>query len=283
LNPDVGREGKVSVLVNNSIRQRKVVVIGAGTAGLNAALEAKKRGHYVEVFEKENKIGGLLHVASVPIGKERLKYYIDYLEESVKELDLTIHFNEEVTFEKVSDLNPDVVIIATGSRPLIPGGIPGIKNPTVVTAHEVLKGELSIENKNIIVLGGGSIGCETADYLAKTNKVTIIELCNELAREMERINRKALLKRLREQEVNVMLNTRLEEVNLDKVIIREKNIIQEIPADFVVLAVGLTPVLPEWIERIQEIGIDYFVIGDAQTPGKLIDAISRGIAVGRTI
>lgn len=283
LNPDVGQEGHINAFSCISNSKRRVIIIGAGPAGLNAAIEAKKRGHFVEVIEKGNEIGGLIHLASIPYCKEILQNYVDFLRESIKEHDIMIHFNEEATFEKIKSLNPNVIVFATGSRPITPANIPGINNGNVITAHDLLRGKRDLMDKNIIVLGGGAIGCEVADLLAEKNKVTIIEMGDILAARTERINRAALIKRLKDMHVNVMLGTRLEEIGTNKAAVRVKAAVHEIPADVIVLSVGAVPVLPEWAERVHEIGAYYYTIGDAQIPGKLIDAVHQGTALGRRL
>ncbi|MHC1761441.1 MAG: FAD-dependent oxidoreductase [Negativicutes bacterium] len=283
VNPDVGQEGRSSVAVASGTKHKKVIVIGAGAAGLNVALEAKKRGHEVVVLEKGSDIGGLVNIASAPFGKQAMQSYVAYLRNSIQEQNLKINFNEEATFERVSGLNPDVVVFATGSRSIIPAGIPGIRNENVLTAHDVLRNGMTFKNKNLVIIGGGSIGCETADFLAENNKVAIVEMLSELAADAEKVNRADLLKRLNQLGVNIMLETRLKEVGLEKVLVRSKGQLQEIAADFVILAVGVVPALPEWAGKISENGIDSFIIGDARMPGKLINAVSQGAAVGRLI
>jgi 2,4-dienoyl-CoA reductase-like NADH-dependent reductase (Old Yellow Enzyme family)/thioredoxin reductase len=283
VNPDVGREGRQNHGACTAANRKKVVVIGAGAAGLNAALEAKKRGHSVVVFEKGSDIGGLINIASVPCGKKAIQSYAEYLRDSIQEQQIEICYQEEATFEKVRSLNADAVVFASGSRAVIPDGIPGVRNENVLTAHEVLSGKLEFKNENIIILGGGSIGCEVADLLAGDNRVTVIEMLGELAVETERLSRAELLKRLDDMHVNTMRESRLEEITPNRVTVIQNNVLHELPADHVILAVGVIPVVPEWVERLREEGIEHYIIGDALTPGRLIDAVSQGAAIGRFI
>ena len=282
VNPDVGQEGRQ----HNSVGcadKKKIVVIGAGAAGLNAALEAKRRGHEVIILEKGNDVGGVLNIASIPFGKQAIQRYVNYLRDCLTQADLRISFNEEATFEKINSYNPDAVVIATGSRSIIPSDIPGIADDIVVTSHDVLGQKVMLTGKNIAIIGGGSIGCEVADFLAENNKVTLIEMRGELAADIQKQNRVDLLKRLDAFGVNSMLDTQLKEIFSDKIRVSSNGQLKEISVDFVVLAVGVVPALPEWAGKVLESQIDSFVIGDALLPSKLIDAVSQGVAVGRLV
>ncbi len=281
VNPDVGQEGRQNCCPGTG--RKKVVVIGAGAAGLNAALEAKKRGHSVVVLERGSEIGGLLNIAAVPCGKKVIQSYVEYLRDSIQEQQIEIRYQEEATFEKVRSFSPDAVVVASGSRAIVPEGIPGVRNPNVLTAHDVLSGTHALKNENIIILGGGSVGCEVADFLAPDNQVTVIEMLGELAAETERLSRAELLKRLDNLHVTIMREARLEEITPSKVTVRKNGTLHELPADHVILAVGVIPVVPEWVERLREEGIEHYIIGDALAPARLIDAVSQGTAIGRLI
>ncbi len=283
VNPDVGQEGRQQCCAVAGEERKQVVVIGAGAAGLNVAREAKKRGHAVVVFEKGGEIGGLLNIASMPCGKNTLRSYVEYLRDSVREEHIAVRYHEEATFEKVRGLDPDAVVFASGSRAIVPEGIPGVRNENVVTAHEVLGGMPRLKDENIIILGGGSIGCEVADLLAADNRVTVIEMLADLAMETERLSRAELLKRLDDQRVTILREARLEAIAPDRVTVRKGDTVHELPADRVILAVGAVPVVPEWMERLRGEGVECYVIGDALMPGRLIDAVSQGTAIGRLI
>lgn len=283
VNPDVGLEGRICFLPPGRDGNKKVVVIGAGPAGLNAAMEAAKRGYSVDIFEKGEDIGGMVNLAAIPPFKGVFKDYVDHLRESLKEHDISFHFNKEATLEDIRKLDPQVVICATGSRPIIPYSIPGVENDNVITAHDFLRGDLDIAGKKVVVLGGGSIGCEVADLLAEKNDVTIVEMASELAVESEKINRRSLLRRLEDGNVKVLLCSRLEEIGRDSVSVREKDTVRQLPSDYVILSVGVVPARPGWIDDIRETGADVLFIGDAGAPGRLINAVSEGAAVGRSV
>lgn len=283
VNPDVGQEGRSCVPLENPSKRRNVVVIGAGPGGLNAALEAARRGYSVTVFEKRSEIGGQVNLASVPPFKGIFQKYIDFLRDSLMEYDVKFRISEEATLEKIQSLEPRAVVFATGSKPVIPSRIPGIEEEKVVTAHDLLRERADIEGRSIVILGGGLVGCEVADLLAGKNSVTIVEMLDRLAADAEKINRGALLGRLEAMKVRIMLDSCLEKIGKDSLEVRNKDGLQLLPYDQLVLSVGVVPECPEWIDEIRGTGADVYLIGDAGGPGRLIDAVSEGAAVGRAL
>lgn len=283
VNPDVGQEGRSCVPLENASKKRNVVVIGAGPGGLNAALEAARRGYSVTVFEKRSEIGGQVNLASVPPFKGVFQKYIDFLRDSLMEYDIKFRISEEATLEKIQSLEPRAVVFATGSKPVIPYRIPGIEEEKVVTAHELLRERADIEGRSIVILGGGLVGCEVADLLAEKNSVTIVEMLDRLAADAEKINRGSLLGRLEAMKVRIMLDSCLEKIGKDSLEVRNKDGLQLLPYDQLVLSVGVVPECPEWIDEIRGTGADVYLIGDAGGPGRLIDAVSEGAAVGRAL
>jgi protein-L-isoaspartate O-methyltransferase len=108
-------------------------------------------------------------------------------------------------------------------------------------------------------------------------------MLGELALESEKINRRFLLKRLKDGNVKALLCSRLEEIGKDSVSVREKDTVRQLPFDHLILSVGVVPARPEWINEIRETGADVLVIGDAGAPGRLINAVSEGTAIGRSV
>lgn len=283
INPDVGQEGRSYVPLDNGSKRRNVVVVGAGPGGLNAALEAARRGYSVTVFEKRGEIGGQVNIASVPPCKGVFHKYIGFLRDSLMEYDVQVLINEEATFQKIRSLEPKAVIFATGSKPVIPSRIPGIEEEKVVTAHDLLRQKPDLEGENVAVLGGGLVGCEVADLLAEKNSVTIVEMLNSLAADAERINRSALLGRLEAMNVKIMLNSCLEKIGKGFLEIRNNEGLELVPFDLLVLSIGVVPDCPVWIDEIRGTGAEVYLIGDAKGPGRLINAVSEGAAVGRNL
>jgi NADPH-dependent 2,4-dienoyl-CoA reductase/sulfur reductase-like enzyme len=175
---------------------KRVIVIGSGVAGIEAARVASMRGHKVTLHEKGKELGGQILLSAVPPGKEKMLWFRDYLVMQIKKQGVEIKLNCEVDTESIIKEEPNVVILATGARPST-SNISGIKGPNIHFAWDILAGQIKLKGKNIAVLGGGVVGCETAELLARhRNRVTIIEMLSDIANDMEPINRRVLLNEL---------------------------------------------------------------------------------------
>ena len=279
-NPTVGRLESDEILIP-VLNPKKVLIVGAGPGGLEAAVTLKKRGHEVTVWDKENTIGGNLRLGDVPPGKEKLKWMIDYYDYMINELGIDLELNKEASLDSIKAFHPDTIIFATGSEPIVPP-VKGITGNNSINYTEVLgEKHRDITGKKVVVGGGGLVGCETALLLAKNNDVSIIEMLPELAMGMEPLSRGYLLRELNESGVSVYVNSTVKEVEEDKVVIREFEHEKSISYDIFVVAFGGKP--NRKLYETLDGGYEKYFIGDAFGVAKIIDAVQSGYAIGRMI
>lgn len=259
----------------------RIAVVGGGPAGMEAARVAAQRGHRVVLFEKKPELGGQLIVAALPPYKEDLDRLTEYLADQLAKAGVDVRLNVEVTPEVVREEKPDAVIMAVGGIPIIPD-VPGVGDPKVVIAQDVLAGREV--GQNVVIIGGGMVGCETGHFLAEKGKhVTIVEMLKRLANDVSPMVRRRLLDGLREKQVTTIKGANCEEITASGVhITTSQDERQEIPADSVVLAVGYraNDALFRSIEgELPEV----YCIGDAADPQRIREAINAGYQAGLSL
>ncbi|WP_306573538.1 NAD(P)/FAD-dependent oxidoreductase [Anaerotruncus massiliensis (ex Togo et al. 2019)] len=266
-------------------KAQKILIAGAGPAGLEAAYDLTLRGFRPLVYERESKPGGLINLAALPPQKERMREITNFRVAALEEAGIAIQYGSEVTPELLERERPDVLIVATGSVAAVPP-IPGIDGENVVTADELLSGRKPLRGSHIVVLGGGLVGCEAADYLAAAGRrVEIVEMTDKLADGLNQSRRRFLLKRLSEHGVAAHLLTKAERVALPEVRVCSQNYSYALEGvDGVVVAAGRNPQdrLSAWAKEHLP-GTRVFVIGDAGRPGVALDAIHQGARVAAQI
>jgi 2-enoate reductase len=283
VNPATGRER--AYRIEKAEKAKRVMIIGGGAAGLEAARVASLRGHRVTLYEKTSSLGGHLIEASIPSFKKDLARLLAWYKVELKKLDLEIKLNTEVKAEIVEREKPEVLLIATGSKPIVPG-IPGLEKEKVTTAIDLLLGKKNAGEK-VFILGGGLIGCETALWLAQHGKkVTIGEMAGDLmvaGIPVQHMNRMMLLNLLKFHGVDTIVNSTLLEVRDGGVLLIdtcfEKKMLR---IDTVVLAVGLSA--DQALHKsLRGQTPKVFLIGDSRTPQNVMGAVWDAYTVANAL
>ena len=280
VNAALGREREYEIKPAEKIK--RVLIIGGGPGGMEAARVAALRGHDVTLYEKDKKLGGQLVPASVPSFKQPIKDQVEYLKNQIEKLGVKIVLGREATPGLVKELKPDVVILATGASPLIPE-IPGVDVDKVTTAGDILLGEKEAGEK-VVIIGGGEVGSELAWFLAeKGKKVTIVEMLYGVAMDMNLFSRFYLLDKLAELGVEVLTTMTAEQITDEGVAtVDMSGNRQVVAADTVILAVGFRSD-SELEEKLKGEVPELYTAGDCVRPGKILGAIHGGSRIARLI
>ena len=286
INPWAGREAELRE-IKAAATSQKVMVVGGGIAGLQAALWLGKRGHRVFLYEKSDRLGGQILLAAMPPHKEEIRQFLELLIRQIKKLKVKIHLNSEVTPERLIQERPHSVILATGGRPLRPQNIPLHDKMKCIYAWDVLSGKEKNLGGKTVVLGGGFVGAEIADFIrtaGMAEEVEILEMREAMAFDLEPAFRQLLIERLEKLGVKMLSHFRVREVTARQVIGEDvcTKDTKKIDADAVVIALGTESVeFP--LEPIPKKGIRFFLIGDARTPRGIAEAVRDGYLAGISI
>lgn len=280
VNPVLGHEYEYNLEPGKD--KKKVFIAGAGIAGMEAARAAAMKGHQVEIFEKKDTVGGQFISAAYPPFKGEFATYTAWLWRDIQKYEnITLHLNTELTSDKVKHEKPDKVIIASGAKPVIPN-VPGINSENVVLAEDVLLGNADT-GMNVLVVGGGMVGSETAAYLGMQckNKVTIVELKDAIASDMEAGIRDDLKDCLRRCYVDVKTGMSIAGVTEEGAILRKGDEDILFRCDTIVLAIGTKSYCP-LVEELKGI-CDTVVVGDAVKARQAIQASAEGFTSGLNV
>ncbi len=285
-NATVGKPGECALNVSVGIEKeyaempkigagKTVLVVGAGPAGLSAAITLARRGYSVSVLEKEAVPGGQVNVAAAGPHKDKLHWCIDDLSAEAADLGVSFEYGVEATAEAITARQPWAVVVAAGGTPLRPRSIPGIAQPHVYTAPEILTGKVRLEGKRVAVIGSGLTGLETTEALNLAgNEVTVVEMAKTVAPGAWFQFVDDSMSRIEPCGTKFLLNTALCAVAEDHVTLqdRKKNRRVFLPVDAVVLAMGVRP-NNALVNDLTALGVKAVAVGDAAKGGTIGHAV----------
>ncbi|MFC1857552.1 FAD-dependent oxidoreductase [Thermodesulfobacteriota bacterium] len=276
VNPWCGREKEMEI--TPAPKAKKVMVVGGGPGGMEAAWVAAERGHEVTLYEKTNQMGGQMVLAAIPPTREDWNVFRQYQMKKVAEHGVCVVTGTEVTPELVKEEKPDAVIIATGSAPVKPN-IPGADGINVVDVRDVLQGKARCRSP-IIVAGGGCVGCGVAEWLAEQGKqVKIVELLETVAADMGLNDMMMQIGRFGDKGVEVFTKKKITQITLKGVTVEEDGKTEDIEGETIVLAMGAQPD-QKLAEALKGQVAEILTVGDCIEARKSINAVYEGAKAG---
>ena len=269
--------------------KKNVLVIGSGPAGMEAAFVAAKRGHHVVLCEKEAELGGLMRIAAVPIAKQDLTRLIQYMARRLEGAGVEVRLNCAVDQAMLEgEFKGYEVIAGAGAQPIVVPAFTGFKQ--WMTADDVRAGR-AFPGRKIVVIGGGSVGCETADYLAplvndlypRNREITLLEMAPGVMASESGPGRSLLVQRMMAKGVQMICGARVEKVDESSIWYTkdgQQHCIAD--ADTLVLAMGYKAD-PALEEMLKAAGASYHLIGDANKVGTIKDAIGAGYETAKAL
>ena len=307
-NARAGFEGERQLLKTDN--PKKVMIVGAGAGGLEAAITAAICGHQVEIYEKDSDIGGQLWIAGAPPHKQEILEFIRYYRAQINKHQIPLHLNTAVDSEVIKKKNPDYIILAEGARPILPQ-IDGYDDPRVYSAWQVLKGN-PVLGKSVAVIGGGSVGLETAVFIAAkgtltpetlhflfayeavsperlrelmfqgSSNVTVFEMLPRIGQDVGKSTRWILFDNLKRYKISVKTGAKVTSI-ADGIVKFEKDGQKEqMQFDNVILASGSQSV-PGISADVKKMGYPFATVGDGVRAGKLNEAIHGGFLAAMNI
>ena len=302
VNPRVGREAETEF--RYAEEKKRIFVAGGGPAGMEFALTATRQGHDVTLYEASDTLGGQVNLIKAVPGKEAYSGVVKSLERHLEVYGVKVKRGTRLTAEMVDKEKPDLLVVATGAKPA-KLDISGMDQPNVVSAWDVLNGTVSDIGRQVIIIGGGATGCETALMIANLDipsaesfaflalhsaddleylrnglfnsgrKVTVLEIAPHMAGNMGISTRWPLIKSLKLLSVELRTKTKIRGIEENRVVIESEKGEERLTADTIVIATGSRSV-DALVQEVKEGGIEVITIGDAKEPRKILDAVFEG-------
>ena len=308
VNPQAGRESELEI--KKASHPKRILVVGGGPAGMKAACTLAQRGHSVTLVEKSHSLGGQLLLNRLIPGRQEMVNLATDLQNHLFELGVEVIVGQEVDKGFVKQINPEVVIVATGARPIRPP-IPGADGDNVIQAWELLEGQRGVDSP-VSIIGGNAVGLECALFLAyqgtlppevlhflvsnraesweviqelvdKGNKeIIVFEMTSKAGQDIGLSTRWTVMAELRRLGVNVRTNTKVTTITSQGLEVEHEGKREQVKAASVVLAVGSQPE-NHLVEQLQDMGVEIHVIGDAKRPTNALQAVREGFMAGLKI
>jgi 2,4-dienoyl-CoA reductase-like NADH-dependent reductase (Old Yellow Enzyme family)/thioredoxin reductase len=280
VNPETGREG--IFILKKTDRPKKIWIIGGGPAGMKAAEIAALRGHQVTLYEQQERLGGRFLLAAIPPKKQILKDFIDQLKRQLQKLPVKVLIGRPFTPASLRRGKPDAVIVATGAKSFFPP-IEGIREAKTISVEDALLGSAPL-GKKVLVIGGGGIGAEAADYFSEEGKeVTLVEMREGIALDLVGHLQHFLNKRLREKGVRLLTSTKAIRFEKQGVWVEDSQGTKKLEGfDSIVIALGFIAD-DEPVQTLKGKVSEVYVVGDASKPREVMEALAEGEEVALKI
>ncbi len=276
VNPMVSRELELKPLLATRPVRKRIAVIGAGAAGMSAAVTAARRGHEVHLFERDTSAGGQLRLAYLPPHREEIENLLRYLRAELGREGVELRLGGALSLEEARALRPDAIIVAAGAVPQRPT-LPGSELPTVLTGWRVLAG-LETTGAACVVVGGGLVGVEVADHLADKGKRVVLVSRSQLLKKAVHADRVYYLDRIKALNVEVLTHTQVLAIGPDWIDVEPEGRLRRRlqGVDNVIFCTGYAPRRSE-MESLERLGVPIHYVGDVAGPRKFFQAIEEGV------
>ncbi len=278
LNPELGNEYRYTF--EDKVASKKVLVVGGGPAGMQAAIAAGRRGHDVTLWDNKDRLGGELLTALCPPGKGEFSSYIVALKRDIDLMDnIHVELHKMATADDIKNFGADKVILATGGLANQPR-IPGFDTEKIVLARDILLGHKQVEGR-IIVAGGGEVGIETAMYLAdgERGEITVVEMAHTMAAKTDQTRYIPMRRFLLDHQVTLLNDTTVIEATDTDLLVEINGEKTSLPYDAIVVSMGYHP-NPGLVDELKDLGDKLVIVGDAKQCRDAMEAAAEGFDAG---